>query len=116
MAAKKQNQAHNGMALYHGNADGIKYGNELLWCTRARRAFIYERYCICLAAIILDPVAAFMVGGVGAFLGDLFFYPAPMLVSLVTHGLQAVVISIFSHYIMKKQNGKSVQIVLTEMA
>ena len=29
---------------------------------------------ICLAAIILDPVAAFMVGGVGAFLGDLFFY------------------------------------------
>lgn len=42
-----------------------------------------------------------MVGGVGAFLGDLFFYPLPMFVSLVTHGLQAVVISVFSHYIMK---------------
>ena len=52
---------------------------------------------ICTAAIILDPLAAFMVGGVGAFLGDLFFYPLPMFVSLVTHGLQAVVISIFSH-------------------
>lgn len=57
---------------------------------------------ICTAAIIMDPFAAFMVGGVGAFLGDLLFYPTPMFVSLVTHGLQAVVISLFSHYIMKK--------------
>lgn len=57
---------------------------------------------ICLAAIILDPFAAFLVGGVGAFLGDLFFYPTPMFVSLVTHGLQAVVISVFSHYVLKK--------------
>ena len=56
---------------------------------------------ICTASIILDPFAAFMVGGVGAFLGDLFFYPLPMFVSLVTHGLQAVVISVFSHYVMK---------------
>lgn len=54
---------------------------------------------ICTAAIILDPVAAFIVGGVGAFLGDLFFYPLPMFVSLVTHGLQAVIISVFSHYV-----------------
>lgn len=58
---------------------------------------------ICTAAIILDPLAAFMVGGVGAFLGDLFFYPAPMFVSLVTHGLQAVVISLFSHYVLKRR-------------
>ena len=57
---------------------------------------------ICTAAIILDPFAAFMVGGVGAFLGDLLFYPTPMFVSLATHGLQAIVISVFSHYVMKK--------------
>ena len=57
---------------------------------------------ICLASILLGPVEAFMVGGVGAFLGDLFFYPTPMFVSLVTHGLQAVVISVFSHYVLKK--------------
>ena len=57
---------------------------------------------ICTAAIILDPLAAFIVGGIGAFLGDLFFYPLPMFVSLVTHGLQAVVISIFSHNVLKK--------------
>lgn len=57
---------------------------------------------ICLAAILLDPFSAFLVGGVGAFLGDMFFYPAPMFVSLVTHGLQAVVISVISHYTIKK--------------
>lgn len=52
---------------------------------------------ICTAAILLDPLGAFFVGGVGAFLGDFFFYPAPMFVSLVTHGLQAVVISLCAH-------------------
>jgi len=57
---------------------------------------------ICLASILLDPISAFLVGGVGSFLGDLLFYPTPMFVSLVTHGLQAVVISLFSHYVMKK--------------
>ena len=58
---------------------------------------------ICLASIMLDPFSAFLVGGVGSFLGDLFFYPTPMFVSLVTHGLQAVVISVFSHYVIKKR-------------
>jgi len=52
---------------------------------------------ICTAAILLDPLHAFVVGGIGAFLGDFFFYPAPMFVSLVTHGLQAVVISLLAH-------------------
>lgn len=56
---------------------------------------------ICLAAILLNPVEAFIVGGVGSFLGDLLFYPAPMFVSLVTHGLQAVVISLISHKVLK---------------
>ncbi len=56
---------------------------------------------ICLAAILLNPFEAFIVGGVGAFLGDFFFYPAPMFVSLVTHGLQAVVISLISHKCLK---------------
>ena len=49
---------------------------------------------ICFAALLLDPLAAFCVGGVGAFIGDMLFYPAPMFVSLVVHGLQAVVISL----------------------
>ena len=55
--------------------------------------FYLNDVIICVAAILLDPLSAFVVGGVGAFLGDLF-YPTPMFVSLVTHGLQAVVISL----------------------
>ncbi|MBQ4629189.1 MAG: ECF transporter S component [Clostridia bacterium] len=57
---------------------------------------------ICTASILLNPFDAFIVGGIGAFLGDFFFYPTPMFVSLVTHGIQAVVISVFSNYFMKK--------------
>ena len=40
---------------------------------------------------------------IGSFLGDFFFYPAPMFVSLVTHGLQAVVVSLISHRILKRR-------------
>lgn len=49
---------------------------------------------ICTAALLLDPLGAFFVGGVGAFIGDLLFYPTTMFVSLVVRGLQAVVISL----------------------
>ncbi|MBQ4425696.1 MAG: ECF transporter S component [Lachnospiraceae bacterium] len=52
---------------------------------------------IVTAAVLLDPFYAFCVGGIGAFLGDLFFYPTPMFVSLAVHGLQAVVISLCAH-------------------
>lgn len=55
------------------------------------------------AAILLDPLAAFLVGGVGAFLGDFFFYPAPMFVSLATRGLQAVVISLIAHRTLRSK-------------
>lgn len=58
---------------------------------------------ICLAAILLPPYLAFVVGGVGSFLGDMLFYPLPMFVSLVTHGLQAVVISLISHKVLKNK-------------
>lgn len=57
---------------------------------------------ICTAAILLNPLEAFVVGGIGSFLGDMIFYPLPMFVSLVTHGLQALVISVFAHYVLKK--------------
>ena len=56
-----------------------------------------------LGAILLNPLEAFIVGGVGSFLGDMLFYPAPMFVSLATHGLQAVVISLISHKTLKNR-------------
>lgn len=46
------------------------------------------------ASLLMDPLSAFLACGVGAFLGDALFYPAPMFVSLVTHGLQAVAVSL----------------------
>jgi len=58
---------------------------------------------IVAAAVMLEPFYAFMVGGVGAFIGDLLFYPAPMFVSLAVHGLQAVVISLCSRNILRKK-------------
>ena len=56
---------------------------------------------IVTAAVLLDPLYAMAVGGLGAFLGDAIFYPAPMFVSLVTHGLQALVISLFVHRVFR---------------
>ena len=56
---------------------------------------------IVTAAVLLEPFYALLVGGVGAFVGDLLFYPPPMFVSLVSHGLQALVISLFVHRWMK---------------
>ena len=56
---------------------------------------------IVTAAVLLDPLYAMAVGGLGAFLGDLIFYPTPMFVSLVTHGLQALVISLFVHKLFR---------------
>lgn len=58
---------------------------------------------IATAALLFDPLAAFIVGGVGAFLGDALFYPTPMFVSLVTHGLQAVVISLCARKLFKEK-------------
>ena len=58
---------------------------------------------IVTAAILLEPFYAFLVGGVGAFIGDLLFYPTPMFVSLAVHGLQAVIISLFVHRWLKNR-------------
>ena len=56
--------------------------------------FYLNDVVICTAALLLNPLYSTLVGGVGAFLGDFFFYPAPMFVSLVVRGLQALVISL----------------------
>lgn len=58
---------------------------------------------ITTAAILLDPVGAMLVGGLGSFIGDALFYPAPMFVSLVVHGLQAYVISWLAHNTFKNK-------------
>ncbi len=58
---------------------------------------------IVLASVLLDPLEATIVSGVGAFLGDLFFYPAPMFVTLVVRSLQGFMISLIAHRTMKEK-------------
>lgn len=58
---------------------------------------------IVAAALLLSPSEAFVVGGVGAFLGDFLFYPAPMFVSLFSHGFEALIISYFAHKFVGEQ-------------
>ena len=87
------------MGVSDGNVHGAQRCHELVRRSRTGRTSVSQRYNHLHRG---DPVAAFIVGGVGAFLGDLLFYPAPMFVSLVTHGLQAIIISVFSHYVLKK--------------
>ena len=58
---------------------------------------------ITTASILLDPLGAMLVGGLGSFIGDALFYPAPMFVSLVVHGLQAFVISWCAHNLFKEK-------------
>lgn len=48
---------------------------------------------IAVAAVVLDPLGAALVGGIGCFLGDFFFYPDPMFVSLAIHLLSGFTVS-----------------------
>lgn len=94
------------MAHRHRHADGSEHCHELFQHPRSRRHLYLNDAVICTAAILLDPLGAFIVGGVGAFLGDFFFYPAPMFVSLLTHGLQAVVVSLCAHKLFADRRGR----------
>lgn len=52
---------------------------------------------ICASAFLLgDPLAAFCIGGVGAFIGDFLFFPPWMFISLTVHGIQAIAIAYLS--------------------
>lgn len=59
------------------------------------------------AAVLLDPLSAMIVGGIGSFLGDMLFYPAPMFVSLVVHGLQGLIVSLLSRKIRLRHRALS---------
>ena len=68
------------MAVHHRCAYGSQHSHEFLGVPVPGGHLYMNDIIICTAAILLDPLAAFTVGGVGAFLGDLFFYRAPMFV------------------------------------
>ena len=58
---------------------------------------------VLLAAYLMDPFAAFIAGGIGSLLYDVFASPAMMLPSLLIHGLQGAVVSALLHYLFPKK-------------
>lgn len=71
---------------------------------------------ITLAACLLDPLGAFVVGGLGALLGDLLFYPEAALTSLITHGIQAVVVSLIVQRLAKTEEKKLLMAIIGAVA
>lgn len=58
---------------------------------------------VLIAAFLMDPLAAFIAGGIGSFLYDVFLSPAMMVPSLFIHGLQGALVSAFLHYVFPKK-------------
>ena len=54
---------------------------------------------VLIAAFLLDPLAAFISGGIGSLLYDVFMSPSMMLPSLIIHGLQGAAVSALIHYV-----------------
>lgn len=61
---------------------------------------------VLLAAFLMDPVAAFISGGVGSLLYDVFQSPSMLLPSLLIHGLQGAVVSALLHLVPPRRLGK----------
>ncbi|MBF7095211.1 ECF transporter S component [Streptococcus sp. HF-1907] len=68
--------------------------------------FYFNKVVIFLAALIFTPTEAMLIAGIGAFLGDFFFYPAPMFVSLIVQGLVAYTIGIIVRDARKASKGR----------
>lgn len=56
--------------------------------------FYFNGIIIFLVGLIFPPMEAVIIAGVGSFIGDFLFYPLPMWVTLVTHSLQVLAISL----------------------
>lgn len=55
--------------------------------------FYFNGIVIFLVGVLFPPAEAIIIAGIGSFLGDFFFYPTPMFVTLVAHSLQVLAIS-----------------------
>lgn len=56
--------------------------------------FYFNGIIIFLVGLIFPPMDAVIIAGVGSFIGDFLFYPLPMWVTLATHSLQVLAISL----------------------
>ncbi len=55
---------------------------------------------VLLAAYLMDPLSAFICGGVGTLIYDVFKSPEMMLASLLIHGLQGAIVSGLLHFVL----------------
>lgn len=55
------------------------------------------------AAYLMDPIAAFIAGGIGSLLYDVLASPAMMIPSLLIHGLQGAIVSLIVHILPEKR-------------
>lgn len=58
---------------------------------------------VLIAAFLMDPLSAFIAGGVGSLLYDVFWSPSMMIPSLIIHGLQGAIVSTLLHYVFPKK-------------
>ena len=61
---------------------------------------------VLIAAYLMDPVAAFIAGGMGSFIYDALQAPHMMVATLIIHGLQGAVVSALLHYVPPKNLNK----------
>lgn len=57
---------------------------------------------ILIGSFLMDPIAAFIAGGIGSFLYDVIVASPMMVSTLVIHGLQGVIVSVLVHYVFPK--------------
>lgn len=67
---------------------------------------------VLIAAYLMDPLSAFISGGIGTLLYDVLKSPSMMIPSLFIHGLQGAIVSAILHYTLpKKFNGTKLEFV-----
>ncbi len=62
---------------------------------------------IFLTAVMMDPVAAMIAGGIGTMLADLYLYPATMFFSLAFHGAEGLIVGLLIRFCLPKKKGKT---------
>ena len=61
---------------------------------------------IFMTAVLMDPVAAMIAGGIGTFLADAITYPTTMLFSLAFHGIEGLAVGLLIRFCIPKKGNK----------
>jgi uncharacterized membrane protein len=56
--------------------------------------FYFNTILIFVVTLYFTPLEVVIIAGLRSFLGYFFFYPLPMFVTLITHSLQALIVTL----------------------